>query len=79
MTIPPSVTSIESYVFNGCSNLVSISIPSNVTSIEVNAFVGCVNLTSFIVDNNNTKFKSNDGVIFNREDCTSLTSISIPS
>ena len=40
VTIPGSVTSIESNAFTGCSNLTSITIPGSVTSIGSNAFGG---------------------------------------
>ena len=39
-TIPNSVTVIDSYAFEGCSSLTSISIPNSVTSIGNYAFVG---------------------------------------
>ncbi|MDY4514774.1 MAG: leucine-rich repeat domain-containing protein, partial [Paludibacteraceae bacterium] len=46
ITIPNSVTSIESSAFYGCSSLTSITLPNSVTSIESSAFYGCSSLTS---------------------------------
>jgi hypothetical protein len=43
--IPTTVSSIELYAFNNCSNLTSVTIPSSVTSIDVNAFNYCTGLT----------------------------------
>ena len=40
-SIPNSVTSIDIYVFDGCSSLTSINIPNSVTSIGRGAFQGC--------------------------------------
>ena len=40
-----NVTAIESYMFQGCSNLTSITIPSSVASIGYGAFSGCTSLT----------------------------------
>ena len=46
MTIPNSVTSIESYAFKGCSGLTSVTIPNSVTSIGGSAFSYCSGLKS---------------------------------
>ena len=41
-TIPNSVTTIESYAFDGCSSLTSINIPNSVNSVGENAFRGTI-------------------------------------
>ena len=46
VNIPSSVTSIEYYAFDGCTDLISVNIPSSVTSIGDRAFRGCIGLTS---------------------------------
>ena len=46
ITIPNSVTRIDNYAFQNCSNLSSIAIPDNVTSIGNYAFAECTKLTS---------------------------------
>ena len=73
ITIPDSVTSINSYAFYSYTSLASITIPDSVTSIGPAAFRGCASLTSITIP---------DSVTFIGlqafESCTSLTSISIP-
>ena len=51
ITIPESVTSISSYVFQNCSDLNSINIPESVTSIGGSAFSGCSGQTSVHISN----------------------------
>ena len=41
ITIPDSVTSIESQAFGGCKQLESVTIPEGLTNIHERAFVGC--------------------------------------
>ena len=41
-----SVTSIDSYAFEGCTSLTGITIPDSVTSVGWSAFEGCTGLTS---------------------------------
>ncbi|MBQ8344224.1 MAG: leucine-rich repeat domain-containing protein, partial [Clostridia bacterium] len=47
VTIPSSVTSIDSHAFSHCEKLESIIIPSSVTHISKNAFYGNENLTVY--------------------------------
>lgn len=49
MTIPNSVTSIESGSFYCCSDLTSVTIPNSVTSIGSYAFSWCQNLKTIYV------------------------------
>lgn len=44
LTIPESITAINSSVFSGCTSLTRVTIPSFVTSIGSDAFVGCTGL-----------------------------------
>ena len=48
-TLPESVSSIENYVFRGCSNLLSFTISDNVTSIGNYAFYDCDRLTEMTI------------------------------
>ena len=49
-----SVTSIDSYAFEGCSGLTSITIPNSITSIGYSAFKNCSGLTSITIPNSVT-------------------------
>lgn len=67
ITIPSSVTNIESFAFSNCDILEKISIPASVTNIGDNAFYGCVKLTSIDVDEDNAIYLSDDGILFNKD------------
>jgi hypothetical protein len=45
VTIPDSVTTIQSFAFDRCTGLTGITIPEGITSIEKNTFVSCQMLT----------------------------------
>ena len=49
ITIPDSVTSIDTCAFYGCTGLTSIKIPNSVTSIGEGAFSQCTGLTSVTI------------------------------
>lgn len=49
VSIPNTVTSIESSAFEKCTGLTSIDIPTSVTSIGSHAFYGCTGLTSVTI------------------------------
>lgn len=55
-----SVTSLGSYVFSDCENLVSIEIPKSISLIRDGAFRACTNLTSIVVDEENPVYDSRD-------------------
>ena len=63
--IPNSVTTIERYAFEGCSDLTSITIPNSVTTIGDEAFWGCSSLTSIKVESGNRVYDS-------RSDCNAI-------
>ena len=70
ITIPNSVTSIESYAFENCSSLTHITIPKSITSIGVRVFGGCSSLKEFIVQEESLDFSTIDGVLFNKDKTT---------
>ena len=65
-----TVTSIESYAFNYCTSLTSVTIPNSVTNIGVRAFDSCTSLTAITVDALNSFYSSVDGVLFNKSQTT---------
>lgn len=69
-----SVTMIEDWAFDGCSNLTSVSIPSSVTSIGHLAFYECSGLTSINIPNSIISI-GNSAFGY----CSSLTSVTIPN
>lgn len=70
--IPNTVTSIEEYAFDGCSDLSSITIPNSVTSIGNCAFEDCSSLTSIIIPNSVTSIG-----YYAFYNCSGLTSVNI--
>jgi hypothetical protein len=81
VTIGNSVTSIGDRAFLGCSSLTSITIPNSVTEIGGAVFCRCENLTTVVLSKNMTSLPSYVGAddtygFF--ENCSSLTSITIP-
>ena len=95
ITIPSSVTSIGESAFRDCSSLTSITIPNSVTSIGDDAFSGCTSLpvednlryadTYLVeaVDKSLSTYTIKEGTkwigIDAFDDCSSLTSITIPN
>ena len=83
ISIPQGVTMIDEYAFNCCTGLTSINIPQGVTKIGNAAFAGCIRLTAITVAVGNSKYKSVNGVLYNKAgtlmQCPGgITSISIP-
>ncbi len=68
-----AVTAIDSYAFEYCSGLTSVTIPEGVTEIGHYAFYYCTGLTEVIIPNSVTSI---GGCAF--RNCSSLTDITIP-
>jgi len=71
--IGDSVTSIDTYAFNSCHSLASITIPEGVTSINDSAFNNCYSLASITIPKSVTSIGGNAF-----RECHSLASITIP-
>ncbi len=69
ITIPNTVKVINNYAFSNCA-ITSIDIPANVTSISSQTFYGCSKLESVNVASSNTAYKSEDGVLFTKDNKT---------
>ena len=67
MSLPDSLISINNYAFNNCIKLTNIEIPVNVTYIGYAVFADCTSLDSINVEDGNTSYKSEDGVLFNKD------------
>ena len=72
--IPASVTAINSYAFQYCIGLTSVTIPPGVKSLGYAAFQGCTGLTSVAIPSGVTLV---DSLAF--YGCTSLASVTISS
>ncbi len=72
LTLPNSVTTIESYAFHLCKNLTSITFPNSLTTIGDSAFDTCSSLISITLPNSVTTIE-NWGFYM----CESLTSITL--
>lgn len=70
--IPNSVTALDNYSFESCTNLASIDIPVSVTKIGYDAFDGCTSLTSIVIPSSVTSISGNP---FRR--CTALSAIEV--
>lgn len=68
-----SITIIDNYAFEHCTNLTTIKIPESVTSIGSYAFDYCINLTNIEIPSTVTSI--GDYAFMN---CTNLTTIEIP-
>ena len=64
--IPNTVTEIGDSTFERCESLTSIEIPESVTKISTNAFCECTSLINISVSNDNSKYKSHDGVLYDK-------------
>ena len=73
IVIPSDITSVNPYLFHGCTSIRSVVIPEGVTSIGDVAFCDCSSLTSIIIPESVTSIGY--GTFYG---CTSLTSIIIP-
>ena len=71
--IPEGTVEIDTFAFQDCLDLTSVTIPESVTEILWSAFDGCSALTSVVLPKSLTKINSNAF-----RGCTGLTDIVIP-
>ncbi len=65
--IPDGVKELGFYDFFDCAGLTSVTIPASTTRISQSVFSGCPKLKEINVNNDNEKYKSIDGVLFNKD------------
>ena len=73
VTIPDSVSCIDSWAFSGCINLSSVTFPDSLVDIGADAFEKCRGLTSVTIPD--SVMKIGVGAFSN---CNNLTSVTIP-
>lgn len=74
VTMPNSVTTMGTAVFQGCTQLQSVSLSSNLTSIPANTFRECASLSSVSIPAGVTSIGSSAFY-----GCVSMSSVTIPS
>ena len=74
VTLPNTITVIQSSAFNGCKKLSSITIPNGVTKIGSSAFYDCESLTSIYIPDSVTSIGSSAF-----DWCEGLTTVRMPS
>lgn len=67
VSIPNSVKNIGDNAFSGCDSLISITISDSVISISDTAFFHCIALSNIEVSADNSKYKSENGILFNKD------------
>ena len=65
--IPDTIEYIQSFSFERCLNLTTITIPSSVVDIEDFAFHDCINLTDVYYEGTREEFEESVGIIGNDE------------
>ena len=73
-TVPDGTTAIDSYAFESCSGLSSVTLPNSVTSLGEGAFYNCTALSNVNLGNSITSVGTN--AFYN---CNILPSIKIPN
>jgi hypothetical protein len=74
ITLPPSITSMGTNVFEGCQYLSCIAIPTNLSSIPEGMFLNCTSLTNITIPDGVTSIGSEAFA-----GCTSLATVTIPA
>ncbi|MBR2572428.1 MAG: leucine-rich repeat domain-containing protein [Clostridia bacterium] len=67
VTIPDTVKVIETFAFNGCTEIRKISIPNETSFISGNPFTGCTKLVNISLDPKHPTLQvTSDGVLYSR-------------
>lgn len=73
VSIPKTVTRLESYSFYGCDRLESLTLPNNITSIGSYALAGCSGIKNLVIPDSVTSI--GDAVLSN---CIALETLTVP-
>ncbi len=74
VAVPNSVTNIDMFAFQNCTELKSVAIPSSVLIIGMSAFYGCSSLESVVIPEGVANIPTS---VFSG--CSSLTNVSLPN
>ena len=66
VTFTESVSKLGKNVFKDCTSLVSVSLPASLHKMDAGCFRGCTSLKEIKVHPKNKRYKSMDGIIFNK-------------
>jgi len=67
LNLPPQLTHIGFRAFEGCTSLKEVRIPASVEQIGLGCFQGSTNITAIVVDPANRKYKSWEGVLYDKD------------
>ena len=67
ITIPDSVTEIDSTAFSGCRELTGITIGKNLTALDSHTFDSCQKLSSITVNPDNATYCSLDNIVYTND------------
>ena len=65
--VPDGVTSIDSFAFDGCTSLESVTIPASVSNIASSAFSGYVSIKNIFVSEENAEYIDIDGNLYSKD------------
>ncbi len=68
ITLPDSLTALDSDAFIDCDGLTSIALPDGVTVSSLNPFTACDNLTDILLSPEHPALGVTDGVLYSKED-----------
>ncbi len=67
ITLPDTLQTIGSFAFYGCSSLEKIDLPQSLDKMNEGNFIKCNKLTEINISTENKKFKSEGGVLYNKD------------
>ena len=67
ITLPASLSEIETDAFKNCSALEQIDLPVSLTGLQGGAFSGCTSLRSISIEEGNAYYKSAGGILYDNQ------------